>query len=102
MKNKFAALIMATFVATPVMAQNVDNQVFANQNVKAIELSQTEMQETQGEVAPIVALAMLAGANAGAWKNHAKSYLKDGRPASVGSTLIAAGKGAIGGRRGKF
>ncbi|WP_338691838.1 hypothetical protein V6667_02945 [Neisseria leonii] len=48
MKNKFAALIIAAFVATPVMAQNFENQVFANQNVKVVELSQAEMKETQG------------------------------------------------------
>lgn len=49
---------MSVFVASPVMAQNIDNQVFANQNVKAIELSQTEMKETQGDViwfAPVLA-----------------------------------------------
>lgn len=78
MKNKFAALIAATFVATPVMAQNIDNQVFANQNVKAIELSQTEMQETQGEVAPMVIGAGIgAGISGvtyayGAWKGDYK------------------------------
>ena len=30
---------------------SLDSQVFANQNIKAVELSQTEMKETQGEVA---------------------------------------------------
>ncbi|ULJ65910.1 hypothetical protein [Wielerella bovis] len=61
-KNKFAALIAATFVATPVMAQDFDKQVFANQNVKAIELSQTEMQETQGEWVANVVGGVSAGA----------------------------------------
>lgn len=41
-------------VSTPVMVQDFENQVFTNQNVKAIELSQTEMKETQGQVAPVV------------------------------------------------
>lgn len=56
MKNKIAVLVTLAMVSAPVMAQDFDKQVFANQNVKAVELSQTEMKKTQGEVAPIVAL----------------------------------------------
>lgn len=109
MKNKFAALIMATFVATPVMAQNVDNQVFANQNVKAIELSQTEMQETQGEIAPMaIGAGIGAGLNAatyayGAWKGHhqwnTKNFAKDvAAGAAIGAVTSGAAFIASGGR----
>lgn len=65
MKNKFAALIAATFVATSASAGGFENQVFANDNVKAIELSQTEMKDTQGEWAP-VAFAIGRGVAGGA------------------------------------
>lgn len=81
MKNKFAALIAATFVATSASAGGFENQVFANENVKAIELSQTEMKDTQGEWLPIVAGALM-GANAGAWNQHIHSINKNGRPAT--------------------
>ncbi|MCG7656141.1 hypothetical protein [Wielerella bovis] len=96
MQNKIAALIMATFVATPVMAQNVDNQVFANQNMKAIELSHTEMQETQGEWAPQAAGAFMGAAGghfsymAGAFASG--SYNPWGHAASVAT---GAGLGAL-------
>lgn len=95
MKNKFAALIMATFVATPVMAQDFNNQVFANQNVKAIELSQTEMKDTQGEwVANAVGGVMggigghfgyMAGAVAGGTYNRNAHLAAIGTGAAVGA-----------------
>ncbi|ULJ64944.1 hypothetical protein [Wielerella bovis] len=95
MKNKFAALIMATFVAMPVMAQDFNNQVFANQNVKAIELSQTEMKETQGEwVANAVGGVMggvgghfgyMAGAFAGGTYNRNAHLAAIGTGAVVGA-----------------
>lgn len=66
MKNKFVALIAATFIATSASAGGFENQVFANKNVKAIELSQTEMQETQGEWAANAAGAVVGGVSAGA------------------------------------
>lgn len=55
MKTKIATVIAMAMLSAPVMAQqnlnSLDSQVFANQNIKAVELSQTEMKETQGEVA---------------------------------------------------
>lgn len=61
MKTKIATVIAMAMMTTPVMAQNLDSQVFDNQDVKAIQLSQTEMKETQGEFVP-----MVAGASIGA------------------------------------
>ncbi|AUX62457.1 hypothetical protein JF634_06935 [Simonsiella muelleri] len=53
MKTKIATVIAMAMLSAPVMAQqnlnSLDSQVFANQNIKAVELSQTEMKETQGE-----------------------------------------------------
>lgn len=57
MKTKLSTVIAMAMMAAPAMAQNLENHVFANQNVKAVELSQTEMQETQGEWGPVGALA---------------------------------------------
>ncbi|WP_338809521.1 hypothetical protein V6667_02960 [Neisseria leonii] len=93
MKNKFTALIIATFVATPVMAQNFENQVFANQNVKAVELSQAEMQETQGAWVQVVyhGGGALIGGYAGGY-----GYLAAGGKDPKGFLAAVAG-GAAGG-----
>lgn len=93
MKNKFAALIMATFVATPVMAQDFNNQVFANQNVKAIELSQTEMKETQGELIPLAVAPFAFGGALGAWGYHGANLYQHGK---LGTAQGAAQAAAIG------
>ncbi|MCG7656139.1 hypothetical protein [Wielerella bovis] len=98
MKNKFAALIMATFVAMPVMAQDFNNQVFANQNVKAIELSQTEMKETQGEFIP---LAILGGAAVSGAITHGVSYYQYGRPAPLKQVIPSMALGGVTGGLGK-
>lgn len=95
MKNKFAALIAATFVATPVMAQNVDNQVFANQNVKAIELSQTEMKETQGEFALNAAGAGLGALGGGI--SYTTSVWASGGKWSHKQFAASVGAGAVSG-----
>lgn len=92
MKNKFAALIAATFVATSASAGGFENQVFANDNVKAMELSQTEMKETQGEFLPLV---ILGGAAIGAWVEHGISKYKHGTWASPTQVVRGAAIGAI-------
>lgn len=54
MKTKFAALIASVCVASSAMAGSLPGQadfesrVFANRDVKAVELSQAEMKETEG------------------------------------------------------
>lgn len=40
----------------PEINSLLNSQVFENQNVKAIQLSQVEMKETQGEWGPVVAV----------------------------------------------
>ncbi|WP_274584454.1 hypothetical protein V6667_02935 [Neisseria leonii] len=111
MKNKFAALIIATFVATPVMAQNFENQVFANQNVKAVELSQAEMKETQGAVAPmVIGAAFGAGASGityayGAWQGDYKwDTKKFAGNVATGAVIggLTSGAGAIASNGAKF
>lgn len=103
LKTKLAVIIAAAMMANTAMAQNFESQVFANENVKAIELSQTEMQETQGAILPLV-LGGLVGANAGMWGQHAYSYKKKGRfatpkelvkPAIIGAS-IGTGGAALG------
>lgn len=101
MKNKFAVLIAATFVATSASASGFENQVFANDNVKAIELSPTEMKETKGEILPLVALG-LGGAAIGMWAEHGKSLYTTGRPASIGEVSKAGLQGAAIGTIGRI
>ncbi|MCG7656144.1 hypothetical protein [Wielerella bovis] len=83
------------------MAQDFDKQVFANQNVKAIELSQTEMKETQGEVLPLIAWG-LGGAAIGMWAEHGKSLYTTGKPASVHEVTKAGVNGAVAGTIGRI
>lgn len=100
MKTKIATVIAMAMLSAPVMAQqnlnSLDSQVFANQNIKAVELSQTEMKETQGEVAPLMVLGSLVMGNYAAWKHTLTVKEKTGVYASSGSTAYAAGLG-IGG-----
>ena len=84
------------------MAQSLENQSFETQvfhsetaqPMQLGELSAQEMKETEGAVLPFIALVTGAGA-IGAWGNHAHSYAKTGRPASVNSTLKATGNGML-------
>lgn len=94
MKNKFAALIAATFVATSASAGGFENQVFANENVKVMELSQTEMKETQGEWGPFAGLIAAGGGAYGAWNHQLTVKKHTGQWASPQSTIVAAGIGA--------
>lgn len=67
MKTKIATIVTLAMISTPVLAQNksFEHQVFANENIKTIELSQTEMKETQGELVPQIAGAILGGVSGG-------------------------------------
>lgn len=94
MKNKIAVLVTLAMVSAPVMAQDFDKQVFANQNVKAVELSQTEMKETQGEALPVAAI-MAVGGLIGAWGEHGVSQYKHGTWASPSDVVRGATIGAI-------
>lgn len=96
MKNKFAALIAATFVATSASAGGFENQVFANENVKAMELSQTEMKETQGEWGSWGAFGALFMGNVAAYTHHYQVRKETGQYASPQSTATAAGLGIMG------
>ncbi|HGG8393689.1 hypothetical protein [Neisseria meningitidis] len=84
--------VMAMMI-TPVMAQNLDSQVFDSQNVKAIQLSQAEMKETQGEFVPIIAAAAFGGA-LGAWGYHGANLYNHGKLGTAQGAATAAGIGA--------
>ncbi|WP_240031527.1 hypothetical protein [Neisseria meningitidis] len=84
--------VMAMMI-TPVMAQNLDSQVFDSQNVKAIQLSQAEMKETQGEFVPIIAAAAFGGA-LGAWEYHGANLYNHGKLGTAQGAATAAGIGA--------
>nr|WP_257392944.1 hypothetical protein [Neisseria meningitidis] len=86
------ATVMAMMI-TPVMAQNLDSQVFDSQNVKAIQLSQAEMKETQGEFVPIIAAAAFGGA-LGAWEYHGANLYNHGKLGTAQGAATAAGIGA--------
>lgn len=86
------ATVMAMMI-TPVMAQNLDSQVFYSQNVKAIQLSQAEMKETQGEFVPIIAAAAFGGA-LGAWEYHGANLYNHGKLGTAQGAATAAGIGA--------
>lgn len=84
-------------IAVPV-AQTTDlSYAFGdNQDLQIQAMTQQEMDETQGAVAPLVAGILMGGATS-AWMNHGMSYLKTGRLASTKSTAIATGAGMVGG-----
>lgn len=63
-------------------------------NLQVATLSEIEMKETEGALAPFVA-AVFGGGAIGAWGNHAHSYKTTGQPASVSSTLKATGTGMV-------
>ncbi|HGG9958681.1 TPA: hypothetical protein ACJKEL_000944 [Neisseria meningitidis] len=86
------ATVMAMMI-TPVMAQNLDSQVFDSQNVKAIQLSQAEMKETQGEFVPIIAAAAFGGA-LGTWGYHGANLYNHGKLGTAQGAATAAGIGA--------
>ena len=68
----------------------MDSQVFANQNIKAVELSQTEMKETQGEWIPN-AIGAIAGGYAGGF-----GYLAAGGKDMKGYWAAVGGGAAAG------
>lgn len=86
------ATVMAMMI-TPVMTQNLDSQVFDSQNVKAIQLSQAEMKETQGEFVPIIAAAAFGGA-LGTWGYHGANLYNHGKLGTAQGAATAAGIGA--------
>ncbi|UOP04687.1 hypothetical protein [Conchiformibius kuhniae] len=67
MKAKIAALTVAALVSAPAFAQHNATQIFEQQvfaahaPVNAVELSQTEMKETEGELAPWAVGAIIGG-----------------------------------------
>lgn len=70
------------------------------ENLQVTDMTLAEMQETEGALLPAAApfvLGVVGGGAFGAWSNHASSYYKNGRPASVKSTLYATGGGMVGG-----
>ncbi|WP_127292532.1 hypothetical protein [Neisseria meningitidis] len=91
--TKIATVTVMAMMITPVMAQNLDSQVFDSQNVKAIQLSQAEMKETQGEFVPIIAAAAFGGA-LGAWEYHGANLYNHGKLGTAQGAATAAGIGA--------
>ena len=69
---------------------SLDSQVFANQNIKAVELSQIEMKETQGEWGPVGAVI---GGVSGAGGYLLKQQI-GGDKFSWGGLAASAGAGA--------
>ena len=80
---------------------DVDN----SRKIQAVELSKQEMQETEGEFLPLVAIGLGAIAF-GMWMKHGESYAKTGEPASIkevtkagaidGATAVMPGGAAVG------
>ena len=80
---------------------DVDN----NRKIQAVELSKQEMQETEGEFLPLVAIG-LGTIAFGMWIKHGESYAKTGEPASIkevtkagaidGATAVMPGGAAVG------
>lgn len=66
-KQITAAMMILTMIAAPTLANSFDNQTFENQvfhtqadtPMELAELSQEEMKETEGAMAPLVALGYL-------------------------------------------
>lgn len=61
-------------------------------SIEAAELSEKEMRETEGEVLPLVAGALMAGA-ASAWTYHGMHYRKHGTLGDSKGALIETGIG---------
>ena len=80
---------------------DVDN----SRKIQAVELSKQEMQETEGEFLPLVAIGLGAIAF-GMWIKHGENYAKTGEPASIkevtkagaidGATAVMPGGSAVG------
>lgn len=87
-------------IAVPVaQTTNIVDLSYAfgdSQDLQIQAMTQQEMDETEGAVAPLVAGILMGGATS-AWMNHGMSYLKTGRLASTKSTAIATGAGMVGG-----
>lgn len=104
MKHKILTLMMFAVAGAPAMAQDLRNQAFeaqvfhteAGKPMQLVELSQKEMKETEGAVAPFI-LGALIGGNIGAWSNHAITRHRTGQWASTRSTVASAAGGMIGG-----
>ncbi|MBQ9259856.1 MAG: hypothetical protein IJ187_08420 [Neisseriaceae bacterium] len=76
---------VVTRVAPIPVKQSFESQVFdldGKQNLSAVELTPTEMQETQGEFFPIVAGIALGAAAIGMWLKHTESKVTTGDWAS--------------------
>lgn len=68
--------------------------------VEVAELSRQEMIETEGEVLPMVALAILGNAALSAWSYHGWNYYKHGELGSSRGAAFAACAGAIASTKG--
>ncbi|MBP3221008.1 MAG: hypothetical protein J6M43_03075 [Neisseriaceae bacterium] len=80
----FAKEVVTRAAPIPVQ-QSFESQVFdldGKQNLSAVELTPTEMQETQGEFFPIVAGIALGAAAIGMWLKHTESKVTTGDWAS--------------------
>ena len=64
------------------------------------ELSRQEMIETEGELAPLVVLAILGSSAASAWTYHGVNYLKHGELGSSQGAAFSAGAGALAATKG--
>lgn len=107
LKQKVVALCATVAMSSAVLADDLtvsqpvsishanafdESKVFeiaSDKSLQAVELSETEMKETEGKILPI-----LIGAAAGAWGYHAFSYARTG---SIGSSSGAAISAVFGG-----
>ena len=102
LKQKLVALCATVAMSSAVLADDLsiqpvsnafdESKVFEiapNQSLQAVELSESQMKETEGKILPI-----LIGAAAGAWGYHAFSYARTG---SIGSSSGAAISAVFGG-----
>ena len=113
-KQKLTALFAAVVMSSAVLADDLsvqpvsnafdESKVFEltpNQQRNVVELSETEMKETEGEFVPLAVLAAgLTGGAISAWVRHAKEYLTEGELASVDDVAIATFIGAAYGAAG--
>ena len=118
-KQITAAMMILTMIATPIMANSMDNQAFENQvfhtqadtPMQLAELSQKEMKETEGEWIPNAVggimggvgghFSYMAGAVAGGSYNRNAHLAAIGTGALIGAASpINGGRALINGMRG--
>lgn len=102
MKKQITALMVLSLMAAPVMAQDLRNQAFeaqvfhteAGKPMQLAELSAKEMKETEGAVAPLVAVGLMAGGRFIAQRWVTQSVARN-MVRSAGNNALRTGNGRV-------